>query len=333
MSQPEINKYPPKSKGIKRSLSVPVTTQTKKPAYRMSPNTRDAKIKEFERFVSESEVTSRFEIKTANKTVYFSYFIGRLNPPHRGHVTALIDLVLDAKNNGSMTLILFGSGPKQSDGERRTMDDPITFETKKAFVVSKLVEKGGREGKDFLIQEMTSPHADVANYVRNEIDKISGKISKIDIKHVAGGKDDDANKLKSVLVYVEDIARKKVTDAEVNAEVVVTGPPPSETGAVATYMSATNVRKDAYRSQLPGGKGYDDWPGEYKTFYGPKYAEQIFNEILYPLEKMHPADKEAVINNYIDPQPKPSKGKSTGTRTRKNKGGRKNSRKMRRKSH
>jgi hypothetical protein len=98
-------------------------------------------------------------------------------------------------------------------------------------------------------------------------------------------------------------------------------------------MSATNVRKDAYRSQLPGGKGYDDWPGEYKTFYGPKYAEQIFNEILYPLEKMHPADKEAVINNYIDPQPKPSKGKSTGTRTRKNKGGRKNSRKMRRKSH
>ena len=316
MSQKEI--YPTEVFTIQRSLSVPARTQTKKRG--LSDMERDAKIKEFERYISERDIiTSEFEIKTATseKSVHFSYFIGRLNPPHRGHISALVDLVLTAKRNRSKTLILFGSGPKQPNGERRTMDDPITFETKKAFVVSKLVDAGGREEVDFVIKEMTSPHANVTDYIGSalqEIKKNNGNISKIDIKHVAGGKDDDAKKLQSVLVYVADIARKEVPNAEVSAEVVVAAPPPSETvGEVATYMSATNVRKDAYRSQLPGRSDYDDWPEAYKTFYGPQFAREIFNQILYPLKKMSPSEQMEAINDYINPKPKLKNG------TRKNK--------------
>jgi len=331
MSQPDV--YPSVfGRKFKRSLSVPTNNTRKRPRGMISEYERDEKIKEFERYVSDREITSRFEIKTADKTVYFSYFIGRLNPPHRGHITALIDLVLAAKQNKSKTLILLGSGPKPKhpNKDRRTLDDPITFETKKAFVVSKLVDAGGTDEIDFTVKKMTTPHADVANYIKvvlEEIKEKNGVISKIDIKHMAGGKDDDAAKLKSVLTYVTDVARQEVPSGEVSSEVVVSPPPPSETGAVATYMSATNVRKHAYQTQLPGGNGYDDWPDSYKTFYGPS-ARDIFNEILYPLEKITESERVAAINEYVDPVPKPSNRKSTKTQ-KKTRGGRKTRRKSR----
>jgi len=206
----------------------------------------------------------------------------------------------------------------------------VPFETKKAFVVSKLVDAGGTDEIDFTVKKMTTPHADVANYIKvvlEEIKEKNGVISKIDIKHMAGGKDDDAAKLKSVLTYVTDVARQEVPSGEVSSEVVVSPPPPSETGAVATYMSATNVRKHAYQTQLPGGNGYDDWPDSYKTFYGPS-ARDIFNEILYPLEKITESERVAAINEYVDPVPKPSNRKSTKTQ-KKTRGGRKTRRKSR----
>lgn len=314
MSQPEIYSI---SSTLKRTLSVPGRTRRKKIG--ISERDRDAKIKEFELYVSKNDFTSdEFKIETVgnNKTVFFSYFIGRLNPPHRGHVSALINLVRTAKRNRSMALILFGSGPKQSNGERRTMDDPITFETKKAFVVSKLIKAGGKEGVDFTIKEMTSPHADVTHYIGSRLNEINGVIREIHITHIAGGKDDDASKLNSVLVYVADVARKEVPEAQVSAEVGVAAPPTPEKGSVeATYMSATNVRKDAFKTLLPDGGGYADWPTEYKTFYGPRYARVIYDEILYPLEKISDASElEEAIRDYIDPKPK---AKSNKSKTRK----------------
>jgi hypothetical protein len=58
---------------------------------------------------------------------YLYYFIGRLNPPHSGHIAALTKLVKTANQNHSIPLILLGSGPKGV----KTLDNPISFQLKK----------------------------------------------------------------------------------------------------------------------------------------------------------------------------------------------------------
>jgi len=59
------------------------------------------------------------------------YFIGRLNPPHQGHITALMELIkraiLDNLDNPNYKIIiLLGSGPKKL----RSLDNPLPFLTK-----------------------------------------------------------------------------------------------------------------------------------------------------------------------------------------------------------
>ena len=228
----------------------------------------------------------------SQETVYVSYFVGRLNPPHNGHISALKSLVNTARQNRSKALILLGSGPKQVDADKRTMDDPITFETKKAFVVKKLVESGAEEGADFTVQEMKNLFGDVTHYVVSTLQDTNP--NRIHITHLAGGKDEDATKLESVLKYVTSVAKEKVPGAEVIKKIEVAAPPSSS----GKYMSATKVRNDTYETQS-NGTGYEGWPETYKTFYGDS-SRKIYEEILYPLQKISSSEKTAVIRNYID---------------------------------
>ena len=67
------------------------------------------------------------------------------------------------------------------------------------------------------------------------------------------------------------------------------------------------------------GSGFDGWSQQYKDFYGPM-AEQIYNEILYPI-KNYSVTKDQ-IQKYIDNGTLPSnkrKNLSGGSTKRKRK--------------
>lgn len=312
MSQPDVYTNP---NPFARTMSAgppPIKTRVG-----ISEEARDAKIKQFEDYLktiikpiqgTEYTVDKATIEETGDKPVYFYYFIGRLNPPHAGHIAALQETIDLAKENNSKALILLGSGPTFKDGrDRRTMDDPITFETKKAFVVSQIQ---GVEGTDYIIKEMINAFKDVPKYIAEELEKTLplDNIQKISINHIAGGKDADATKLKPILGYATTSAQSKIPGAQILTDTVVTGPLPSG------YMSATNTRKavfTAYKlyTELPKNPSqtktavelaYEQWPQKYKDFYGPK-SEQIFYEILYPvLQIPEDTDRVTAINNYLD---------------------------------
>uniref|UniRef100_A0A6C0DLH7 Uncharacterized protein n=1 Tax=viral metagenome TaxID=1070528 RepID=A0A6C0DLH7_9ZZZZ len=315
------------------------------PYEHMNPSKKkgaDKKINEFEKYLEEelkeylesyndNEIEDNFtadevNLQNSEKTniVNFYYFIGRLNPPHDGHIYALKELVNKAKQDGSKALILLGSGPKQPDGDKRTMDNPILFDTKKAFIVSKLNEIGAIENSDYLIQEMTTPFADVSRYIGSYFinnDNVDNN-AEIKISHIAGGKDDDASKLSSVLVHASNVASQNAPNAKVSTNVETIEAQPSTTGNDA--MSATQVRKSVYRNYLDG-TGYDGWEPRYKGFYG-EMAPQIYEEILYPVRKLEDLKKDEQIiqtdiRNYVEngilPSYKEQKNKKPKTKTKK----------------
>ena len=223
------------------------------------------------------------ENSEGNDEANFFYFIGRLNPPHDGHIFALKELVSKAMLKGSKALILLGSGPKQGDGDKRTFENPIPFELKKEFIEQQLLSIGANEGTNYLIQEMSTPHGDLARYIGDSLkNKNVSDIKEIKINHFAGGKDEDATKLKSILDYAEKVATKENPEASISANVVVIEPKQNESGL--SPMSATQVRKDAFKTYLDG-TGYKGWSQQYKDFYDP-IGQEIYEEILYPIYKL-----------------------------------------------
>jgi len=253
------------------------------------------------------------ENSEGNDEANFFYFIGRLNPPHDGHIFALKELVSKAMSKGSKALILLGSGPKQADGDKRTFENPIKFELKKEFIEQQLQSIGANEGTNYVIEEMSTPHGDLARYIGESLkSKNISDIKEIKINHFAGGKDEDATKLKSILDYAEKVAASENPGASISANVVVIEPKPNESGL--KPMSATQVRKDAYKTYLDDS-GYNGWPEQYKDFYGPM-AQQIYEEILYPIYKLRSSglsDEEIqnLTREYIETGKLPKTSKKT----------------------
>jgi hypothetical protein len=203
-SQPLVD--PPKTTRIKRSRSVGSPLSHEK-SYKMTAHKSAMQIIKFEneigvyidRLISNHEDDSTYQIyETAQidveteelekrDTVHLSYFIGRLNPPHYGHIIALQNLVQDTNDKGGKALILLGSGPKKE----QTMDDPIPYELKEKFIQSKLLPK--KKDVDYFIQEMTSPFIDVPTYINKQLAKTDpDHIVNINIRHTAGDKEKDS---------------------------------------------------------------------------------------------------------------------------------------------
>jgi glycosyltransferase involved in cell wall biosynthesis len=235
---------------------------------------------------------------TTSPTKTFMYFIGRLNPPHKGHISALVALINAAKEKGAIPLILLGSGP----GKIRTMDNPINFDTKRTFIETELAQTKYNKGvgfakdRDYIIQEMTNPARDVAEYVAKGLENSDIKPDKIQITHVAGDKGDDAEKLMFALNAGVNTAEIMMPNVPVSKNVAaITAVAASNAGPA---MSATIVRKDAYRSVIDG-TGYDGWLAKYGDFYDAN-AEAIYNAILFPLNSIPEDEKEEVIINYLE---------------------------------
>jgi hypothetical protein len=279
----------------------------------------DEKIRQFEEFInkraneinnSQNEEYDTEEInltESSGKTKKILYFIGRLNPPHNGHIAALEQLTRMAKKDNSVPLILLGSGPKQTNGDKRTMDNPITFETKKQLIESKL---NGVEGTDYIIQEMTNPAQDISNYISEQVGN-SSDLQDIQITHIAGGKDEDASKLLFALKSAEKKATSLAPNAKVTASVAAIESEITDTGSA---MSATQVRKDAYKTII-NDNGFEEWNNKYGTFYGPM-SQQIYKEILDPITKY--GVTKIQIQEYINYGTLPS---NPSTKRRKNNGG------------
>ena len=270
----------------------------------------DEKIRQFEEFINgraneinnsqeeEYDVEEINVTETNGQSKKLFYFIGRLNPPHNGHIAALRTLVELANNANSVPLILLGSGPKQKNGDKSTMDNPISFETKKQLIESKIP---GVEGTDYIIQEMTNPAKDVSNYVSSQIGNVSD-LQDIEISHIAGGKDEDATKLAFALKSAENTASRLAPNATVIASVEAIEPEVTDTGSA---MSATKVRKDAYKTIL-NGNGFEEWNTKYGVFYGPM-AQNIYTEILAPTIKSEVTPEQ--IQDYINNGTLPSNSK------------------------
>jgi len=243
----------------------------------------------------------------------FFYFIGRLNPPHDGHIYALKELVSKSMSKGSTALILLGSGPSQKDGDKRTFDNPITFELKKEFIEQQLQNIGAVEGTNYIIQKMSTPHGDLSRYIGESLkSKHVSDIKEIKINHFAGGKDEDATKLKSILDFASKVAASENPGASISTNVVVIEPKPNESGL--KPMSATQVRKDAFKTYLDGS-GYNGWLKQYKDFYGTM-GQQVYEEILYPIYKLRSSglsDEEIqnLTREYIETGKLPKTSKKT----------------------
>lgn len=289
----------------------------------MSTTVRDEKIAEFESYINRNLGITEEEVNEGDEAVdealtqddsgrkaKFFYFIGRLNPPHNGHLKALETLVSMANKVGSTPLILLGSGP----GSERTMDNPISFDFKEHFIRRVLNEK--LPNSTFTIKKMTNPARDVSEYIKEGLGENLDNIKNIEIKHIAGGKDEDTSKLLFALKSAEKTARETASGAEIITEVQPIAPATIEGD---TAMSATKVRKDAYQSVLDGS-GFDSWNEKYGVFYGED-AREMYRQILYPLESKSQEEQIEMVNNYLNPIPKSvgQKKKRGGTKKKQKK--------------
>ena len=258
MSQPLV--YSEEINPLVRSYSTQDFKKNRREG--ISLTERDRKIQEFENYIKThiginteevdegKQAVEEVIIQDESGQIYkFFYFIGRLNPPHTGHLKALEILVKMANDEGAIPLILLGSGP----GSIRTMENPISFELKEQFIKRLLNER--LPGSRFIIKKMTNPAGNVSKYIEDglnmdpEVEDNLLNINSIDIKHIAGGKEEDESKLLFALRAAENTAKRLAPDAEVTASVqgIV-----AETTDGEIPMSATKVRKDAYRSFLDG---------------------------------------------------------------------------------
>jgi len=215
---------------------------------------------------------------------HFYYFIGRLNPPHEGHILALHTLIQKAKADHTTALILLGSGP----GGVETLDNPIPFELKKQFIEYKL---GEADSRYYEIIKMDRPASQVSQYVAKGL---SGQVpyKSISITHVAGGKDEDTTKLAFVLNAAENVAKSLAPSAIVKAATMAIDP----IQTTGEPMSATKVRKSVYKGYLSGQSREEllsEW--EYKSFYGDM-AKEIYEAIRKPADGMPREEIEEYIH-------------------------------------
>ena len=224
--------------------------------------------------------------------IYF--FIGRLNPPHAGHLAALEHVIRQANSEGSTPLILLGSGPK---GER-TLDNPIPFETKAEFLDSVL----SPQGLYFKLRRMTSALPDLTQWY-TDILSHSPQPRSVQFIRVAGDKDDNSTKF--------DYLKKPLSELGPNISLETFALSPIKTNGEES-MSATIVRKDVYRAFLEDGdNGFYDFEERYGSFYGG-YTAQMYKDICFPATLLSPEN----IAEYITPTgKKKSKSKSKSKST------------------
>ena len=183
------------------------------------------------------------------------------------------------------------------------MDNPIPYETKKAFLRYILPKK-----LKYSIMQMTTGLADVEQWYQSVLSHIKPPTC-VDFIRFAGDKGDNATKLQ----YMDTHLSKKSNSTSGTIAI-----PPIMANA-STEMSATAVRKTAYKAHLDqlrrGINGYEVFHAVYGKFY-KEFTKNIYLDIIMPILEATPED----IDRYIETSKMPSKAKSKSkAKTKKNK--------------
>ena len=187
-----------------------------------------------------------------------------------------------ANADNSIPLILIGSGPK---GER-TMDNPVTFETKCEFL--KYIIPAHYK---FVIRPFKNTGEDVTQWFRNILTHIE-EPTQVSFIRFAGDKGDNVTKFDRFDDYFRTLHPR--ADAR--------------TVAVPSLMSATIVRKTAYECLLRSGHtdGYQLFREKYGEFY-KEFTGQIYSEIIEVTAGLSPED----IQRYIETTKLPKKASTS----------------------
>ena len=268
-------------------------------------------VSQLSKIINEPTLPITGEIKEMN--VY--YFIGRLNPPHAGHIKTLKSLIETAKKTNGKVIILLGSGPNKG---ARTLDDPLDFELKRQVVIALLGDDYTSYQREIDIIEMDKAAVQITDIIQQDINSINDIIIKI-IKtfRFSSTKEGDDKKLN----WIETAIKKREFTAPngdkitINTNVIGINPSETSTGKA---MSATQVRKDALRGFIadglainPDGPGYKSFAAKYSEFYGP-YTGAVYTAIIGQTNGL----SEAEIQAYIDSGTLPKTKKRGGSRKR-----------------
>jgi nicotinamide mononucleotide adenylyltransferase len=301
----------------------PKQTHYKSTVGQMTPEDIRKKIVKFEinKKTYESILRSKLSsVITDEKTLRVYYFIGRLNPPHDGHIEALNSLIERAKTENPdenyKVIILLGSGP----GKKQTLNDPLSFDFKHKVVIE-LLKKSIPTIDDLIIskkvsiKEMDRAAEQIATEIKTEIGKLKNLFNEVNTFRISGMKDADIKKLewieKALVKTFADIKNLTILTSVIGIAAVV-----KEDGA--TAMSATQVRRDALTGFITDGldienpdQGYQLFAAKYGAFYGANLGA-VYSAIVEQAAGLTPDQIQAYIDSGALP-----KTKKGGSRKRK----------------
>jgi hypothetical protein len=293
MSLPIVENYP----SLSRTRTLPLASKTRKIA--MTQEERDAKIAEFELVLpSLLKIQEQLLPPQEEGIVNIYYFIGRLNPPHLGHIETLSQLIQRAisenvDNPNYKIIILLGSGPKNGN----PLDNPLSFETKKDFITYKLKQLFPNNPPNFIfdqnveILEMQRA-PDQITQITLPLVLVSNLIEEINMYRFSGAKDGDDEKLNWIETTIKKILKdySNILSTEVVPVIPVTNEEKDEA------MSATEVRLSILKGFLDGN--IHKYFRRFEDFYGDEFSDKIAKEIAGVAEKVNARNPGAVAE-YI----------------------------------
>ena len=293
----------------------------------MTQKERDAKIARFEgdlpglkEKLEHLKAKIKEEITEPNSLKLY-YFIGRLNPPHLGHIETLCQLIQTAQSRNPLykVIILLGSGP----GKKQTLNDPLSFNFKKKVVIDLLRDKGGLNIDNLIasgnvkIEEMDKAASQIVGEIQTIIN-LYKTINYIETFRFSGDKDGDINKLD----WIENSIQKLLYPQEVITNVVDIETE-LEDEATPTAMSATAVRNDALEAYLlehnkERGRdertGYNMFKQHYDAIYGNN-TEAIYDAIIDQAKNFSSDEiQDYIVNKILPKTKKPQKPQKAGSR-------------------
>jgi nicotinamide mononucleotide adenylyltransferase len=284
-------------------------------------NENTAKQEAFQQVATEDSNIQDNIYEIERKGLYY-YFIGRLNPPHEGHIEALLNVISNAIDNGGIAIILLGSGP---NGGERTSKDPLDFEIKRNFVIDKLKDKLKYKYLGLDIDEMfvngriqISEMGKTTEQIRSVIkDDISNQLfEELEAIRISGDKDGGEDLKK--LAWIEKALGSGIIDRNGNIIPLtarVMAQPAIESESKGEPMSATIIRKIVY--DMDPFINYEDrlevFKDKTRRFYETRaldHTKPIFDAIFryHPGKAISGSDKKAIKAIGKTKISKPKKG-------------------------
>ena len=336
-SQPEPLQVTPTTVGriteSERDAKIQMFNENRDRYYQDFVNENTAKQEAFQQVASEDADIQDNTYEIERKGKYY-YFIGRLNPPHEGHIEALLNVISNAIDNRGIAIILLGSGP---NGGERTSKDPLDFDLKSAFVTAKLKDRLKTKYPDLDIDEMfvngriqISEMGKTTEQIRSVIQNdISNQLfEELEAIRISGDKDGGEDLKK--LAWIEKALSAGIIDRNGNIIPLtarVIAQPAVQSESKGEPMSATIIRKIVY--DMDPFTNYEDRVKLFKDkthgFYETRaldYTKPIFDAIdaYNPHKEMTiGSDKTAIkaIGKSKVGKPKIDKSKKGGSKRRK----------------